>query len=67
MNRVKASWFGWDLIQFYCENDVKGMNIENNAHAFYVSQIEKSEDLLVWPKTCLKLPHPTTLLYFDFK
>ena len=43
------------------------MNIENIAHAFYVLEIEKYEDLLVWPKTCHKLLHPTTSLYFDFK
>jgi hypothetical protein len=42
------------------------MNIENNAYAFYVSEIEKTEDLLVWPKTCLKLLHPTTSLYESY-
>jgi hypothetical protein len=42
MNCVKAYWLGCDLIQFYCEIDVKGMDIENNSHAFYVSEFEKS-------------------------
>ena len=66
MSCVTAHWLGLDLIQFYCENDVKGMNIEYNAYAFYVSEIEKTEDLLVWPKTCLKLLHPTTSLYESY-
>jgi hypothetical protein len=43
INCVKAYWHGCNLIHFYFEIDVKGMNIENNSHAFYVSEFENSE------------------------
>jgi hypothetical protein len=61
MNCVKAYWLGCDLIQFYCEIDVKGMNIENNFMLFMFQNL-KIQNLLLWPKTCLNFFHPTISL-----
>ncbi len=65
MDCVKAYWLGWDLIQFYCENDLKGI-ILKTIHLFFMFRNLKNQDLLVWPKTCLKFFHPTASLLLLF-